>query len=48
MFFITYRDYMPLNETVEELELNLEFQPLSLWKMQMFMMQVSKFYLNNM
>jgi len=33
------RDYMPLNETVEELELNLEFQPLSLWKMQMFMMQ---------
>lgn len=36
------RDYMPINDTVEELELQLTFQPLSLFKWQLYAAQQMK------
>jgi hypothetical protein len=36
------KDYQPLNDTVKELELQLTYQPLSLFKWQMFSAQTTK------
>ncbi|XP_014230765.1 cleft lip and palate transmembrane protein 1 [Trichogramma pretiosum] len=41
-FWNMNRDYIPLNETIEELELRLTFQPLSLFKWQVYNAQKMK------
>lgn len=41
-FWNMMRDYMPINSTVEELELHITFQPLSLFKWQLYAAQAMK------
>lgn len=41
-FWNMQRDYEPLNDTVEELELRLTYQPLSLFKWQIYAAQTMK------
>lgn len=41
-FWNMQRDYFPLNETVEELELFITYQPLSLFKWQLYAAQSMK------
>ncbi|XP_017797137.1 PREDICTED: cleft lip and palate transmembrane protein 1 homolog [Habropoda laboriosa] len=41
-FWNMQRDYQPLNDTVKELELQLTYQPLSLYKWQIYVVQTMK------
>ena len=41
-FWNMQRDYQPLNETIKELELQLTYQPLSLFKWQIYSAQTMK------
>lgn len=41
-FWNMQRDYQPLNDTVNELELRLTYQPLSLFRWQIYAAQTSK------
>lgn len=41
-FWNMQRDFQPLNNTVTELELRLTYQPLSLWKWQLYLAQTMR------